>query len=67
MAEDNPGSWSNTKRARIFMHLLGCLALEHGEDGVLRVPTKSIDKAMRVGFATDGDDFLIVVDMDVVT
>lgn len=61
---DSPGNWSNAKRARIFAHIIGHLAMEHGDDGVLRVPMSKLDGDMRVGFDSDGSDLLIVVDQD---
>ena len=61
---DNVADWSNAKKARIFAHVIGHLARIHGDHGVLRVPLSALEGNMRVGFDKDGDDLLIVVDMD---
>jgi hypothetical protein len=62
--KDNVADWSNAKKARIFAHVIGHLARKFGEDGELRIPMSTFEKDMRVGFDKDGDDLLIVVDMD---
>lgn len=61
---DNVADWSNAKKARIFAHVIGHLARLYGNHGELRVPLSAFDANMRVGFDKDGDDLLIVVDMD---
>ena len=63
--EDDPSTWSNAKKARTFAHLLSHLAVKLGSPaGELRISKKEIEKFRPVGFAIDGDDYLIVVDMD---
>lgn len=62
--EENFNRWSNAKKARIFAHVIGHLALKFGEDGVLKIPFETFDSEMTVGFDREGDDFLIAVDMD---
>lgn len=56
--------WSNAKKARIFAFVIGHLARVYGDHGEIRVPMSTFEEDMRVGFDRDGDDLLIVVDMD---
>ena len=35
--------WSNAKKARIFAHIIGHLALKFGDQGVLKIPFETFD------------------------
>lgn len=65
MKLENPASWSNAKRARVFMHMLGCVAKKYGTNGVLSLSETELDQDICVGFDKDeGGDFLVVLDTD---
>lgn len=57
---------SNAALNRTFAHLLGHLAVEYGDHGVLKVPMSSVREAIKVGFEIDEaeDVLLMVVDTD---
>lgn len=61
-----PSSWSNAKKARVFLTIIGHLAVKHGDGGELRVPVKDLVENITIGFDEEDGELIIAVDMDTV-
>lgn len=61
-----PVDWSNAKKARIFLTLIGHLAVKYGDRGELRIKRDEIEGDVTIGFDQEDGELIIAVDMDTV-